>query len=97
MLGVIIQRFGVQMAEAIEIRRLVDDECAEADLLWLQCFERGYLNRLEVLPEYRIGLEHRITRFGLWDQLGMQWTAQMYDAPPASNPDQSVLLVRPRK
>jgi len=67
------------MAEAIEIRRLAEEEFPEGDLLWLQSFERGYLNRLEVLPEYRIGLEHRITRFGLWDGLGMQATCQMYD------------------
>jgi predicted acetyltransferase len=65
----------------MEIRRLVGEESGEADLLWLQCFERGSLSSLEILPKWRDGFEHRIVRFGLWDKFGMQATLQMYETP----------------
>lgn len=62
----------------MEIRRLVEEEFEEADYLWLQSFERGCLGSLSGLDRYRDGFEHRIDRFGLWDDAGMQATLQMY-------------------
>ncbi|HWD41244.1 MAG TPA: GNAT family N-acetyltransferase [Fimbriimonas sp.] len=60
------------------VRRLEGDETHEADLLWLQCFERGLKSSLDGLSKWREGLEPRIVRFGLWDEAGMQATLQMY-------------------
>lgn len=66
----------------VVIRELAGkEEHQEADLLWLQCFERGCRSSLDVLPRWREGLEDRILRFGLWDDLGMQATLQMYETP----------------
>ena len=62
----------------VEIRRLQPGELREADLLWLQCFERGRIGALDDLPEGRVGFENRMVRFGLWDAAGMQAAFQMY-------------------
>src|SRR5579871_1235616 len=61
----------------LEIRRLVGEELHEADLIWLQAFERGALDRLKGLPVYRQAFSDRIERFGLWDSAGLQATFQM--------------------
>ncbi|AIE84619.1 GCN5-related N-acetyltransferase [Fimbriimonas ginsengisoli Gsoil 348] len=57
---------------------MVEKEFEEADFLWLQSFERGTLSSLGGLARYRDGFEHRMVRFGLWDEAGMQATLQMY-------------------
>ncbi len=54
---------------------------AQADLLWLQSFERGHLQSLEVLPKYNVKFGPRQVQFGLWDSVGMQATFRMYDLP----------------
>ena len=65
----------------MEIRKLVGEERAEADLIWLQSFERGTRSVLESLHEYRNRFAYRIERFGLWDSVGLQATFEMVTAP----------------
>ena len=71
----------------IEIRKLVGEELYEADLIWLQAFERGTRSVLESLHEYRDRFAYRIVRFGLWDSVGLQATFEMVNSALHFGPD----------
>jgi len=60
-----------------QVRRLSEGESEEGDLIWLQAFERGNLDRLPSLRSFRDQFNYRIVRFGLWDSEGMQATFEM--------------------
>ncbi len=59
---------------SLEIRKLVGEERSEADLIWLQAFQRGTRSALAGMDAYRDRLGERNERFGLWDSDGLQAT-----------------------
>ena len=61
----------------LEIRKLVGEECSEADLIWLQAFQRGTRSGLAGIDAYRERSGDRLERFGLWDSGGLQATFEM--------------------
>ena len=64
----------------MEIRKLVGQERAEADLIWLQAFQSGARSVLPGLEAFRERLGERIERFGLWDTDGLQATFEMVNS-----------------
>jgi predicted acetyltransferase len=62
---------------SLEIRKLVGEERHEADLIWLQAFQRGTRSGLAGMDAYRERLGDRIERFGLWDSGGLQATFEL--------------------
>lgn len=61
----------------MEIRKLVGEERDEADLIWLQAFQRGTRSALGSMDVYRGRLGDRLERFGLWDSGGLQATFEI--------------------
>ena len=64
----------------MEIRKLVGEECSEADLVWIQAFQRGTRSGLAGINAYRERAGDRFERFGLWDSGGLQATFEMVNS-----------------